>query len=110
LTNKIISDIIKVRNSYKQEGGFVMDAQIVTMSTKGQIALPISMRRALGLETGAKLMAFSSGDAIVLKAVSLPSADELKSALDAAQSWAAENGYSENDINDIIKSARSEKK
>ncbi|MBQ7637766.1 MAG: AbrB/MazE/SpoVT family DNA-binding domain-containing protein [Clostridia bacterium] len=87
-----------------------MEAQIITMSTKGQIALPISMRKALGLETGSKLMAFSSGDAIVLKAISLPSDEEMKAALDETQKWAKENGLNEEDIGDMIRSARAEKK
>ena len=87
-----------------------MNAQIVTMSTKGQVALPVSIRRAMGIETGTKFVAFASGDTILLKMVKLPTADDFRSAMDEAQIWASANGYTESDIDTMIKSARAEKR
>ena len=58
-----------------------MNTQIVTVSSKGQISLPVNIRK-------------------------LPSAEEFEASLDEAQKWAASVGYTENDVNDIIKSTR----
>ena len=84
-----------------------MDAQVLTVSTKGQISLPVEMRRQLSINTGDRLVAYAHGDTIMLK---LPTVDEFDAMLKEAQSWAASVGYKEEDVNDIIKSYRKEKR
>ena len=86
-----------------------MSTQILTVSSKGQISLPVSMRRRLSIDAGDKLAAYTSGDAIVLKVLKLPSTEEFEASLNEAQQWAASVGYTEEDVNDIIKSARKKK-
>ena len=83
-----------------------MDAQVLTVSSKGQISLPISMRKKLSIKSGDKLAIYTSGDVIMLKVLKLPTAEEFKASLDAAQDWAASVGYEESDVNDIIQSVR----
>ena len=87
-----------------------MDAQVLTVSSKGQISLPVAIRKMLSIDTGDKLVAYASGDTIMLKTLKLPSAEEFQSALDEAQNWANQAGYNEGDVEDIIKSVRSRKK
>jgi len=87
-----------------------MDAQVLTVSSKGQIALPVGMRRSLSIETGDKLVAYTSGDVIMLKVLKLPTVEECKAALDEAQQWAASVGYQEEDVNSIIKEVRKRKR
>lgn len=87
-----------------------MNTQILTVSSKGQISLPISIRKLLSIDTGDKLIAYTSGDVIMLKTLKLPTAEEFEASLDEAQKWAASVGYEESDIGDIIKSARKSKK
>lgn len=84
--------------------------QILTVSSKGQISLPVTIRKSLSIETGDKLVAYISGDTIMLKTLKLPSAEEFEASLDEAQKWAASVGYDESDINDIVKSVRKKKK
>ena len=88
-----------------------MKTQILTVSSKGQITLPVSIRKLLSIDTGDKLVAYTSGDVIMLKILKLPSAEEFEASLDEAspdkaQKWAKSVGYSKNDVNDIIKSVR----
>lgn len=83
-----------------------MEAKIVTVSSKGQVALPASIRKKLSLEAGDKLVAYTSGEYILLKALKLPSADEFSEALNEAQAWAREVGYTEDDVESIVKSVR----
>ena len=87
-----------------------MNTQILTVSSKGQISLPVSIRERLSIDTGDKLVAYASGDVIMLKPLKLPSAEEFEATLDEAQKWAATVGYTENDVNDIIKSSRRKKR
>lgn len=87
-----------------------MDTQVLTVSSKGQISLPVNMRKRLSINTGDKLVAYASDDVIMLKAIKLPGAEEFKDALLQAQEWAAKVGYKEDDVNDIIKSVRKHKK
>ena len=87
-----------------------MNAQVLTVSSKGQISLPVSIRKMLSIDTGDKLVAYASGDAIMLKVLKLPAAEEFEAALNEAQAWAASVGYTEEDANDIIKSVRKSKR
>ncbi len=87
-----------------------MDMQVLTVSSKGQIALPVSLRKMLSIDTGDKLVAYTSGDVIMLKVLKLPTAEEFEESLKEAQSWAASAGYQESDVEGIIKSARKKKR
>ena len=75
-----------------------MKMQVLTVSSKGQISLPISIRKMLSIGTGDKLVAYASGDAIMLKTLKLPTAQEFEKSLDEAQKWAASVGYEESDV------------
>ena len=86
-----------------------MSVDVLTVSSKGQIALPAKIRKALSINTGDKLAVFVSDDVIMLKAVKVPTVEEFKTKLDEAAAWAKEVGYKEEDVNDIIKSVRKRK-
>ena len=83
-----------------------MEAQVLTVSSKGQISLPICFRRQMSIDAGDKLVAFASGDTIMLKVLKLPSIEEFEASLSEAQKWAKEVGYTEADVGDLIKSVR----
>ena len=87
-----------------------MNTQVLTVSSKGQISLPVSIRKLLSIDTGDKLVAYASGDVIVLKTLKVPTAEEFKASLDEAQEWAGAVGYQEEDVGDIIKSVRQRKR
>lgn len=87
-----------------------MNIQVLTVSSKGQISLPVAIRKSLAIAVGDKLVAYASGDAIMLKTLKLPTVEEFEASLDEAQKWAASVGYKEEDVNDIIKSVRKSKR
>ena len=87
-----------------------MNTQVLTVSSKGQISLPIAIRKLLSIDAGDKLVAYASGDVIMLKTLKLPTAEEFEASLDEAQKWASSVGYKEEDVNDIIKSVRKSKR
>ena len=87
-----------------------MSMQIVTVSSKGQISLPVNIRKLLSIDTGDKLVVYTFGDVIMLKTLRLPSIEEFAASLDEAQKWATEVGYDESDVDDLVKSVRRKKR
>lgn len=87
-----------------------MNARILTLSSKGQISLPIAIRRNLNIDAGDKLAVYTSGDVVMLKVLRLPTIEEFSETLDEAKEWADSVGYKESDVNDIIKSVRRKKR
>ena len=76
--------------------------QFVTVSSKGQIAIPISYRKALSIKEGSQLVIYSDGENIILKPVELPSEDKLSAALAKAKEYAENEGLTEEDIKKAI--------
>ena len=87
-----------------------MAVDVLSVSSKGQIVLPVEMRKKLDIGTGAKLAAYAMGDIIMLKPIVVPTEEDFKKSLDAAASWAKDAGYIESDVDDIVKSYRKSKK
>jgi len=86
-----------------------MEAQVLTVSSKGQVSIPIGIRKRLSIDSGDKLVAYTSGDVIMLKMIKLPSADEFEKAMEVAEAWARSVGYCETDVDDVIASVRKKK-
>ena len=87
-----------------------MTTQVLTVSSKGQIAIPSAIRQMLSINAGDKLVAYASRDVIMLKALRLPSAEEFEASLEEAQKWASQVGYTESDVNGIVKAVRKRKR
>ena len=83
-----------------------MEAKIITVTTKGQIAIPISIRKELSIENGDRLVAYTFGDMIMLKVLKVPTNEEFLKMMDNAQEWAKSVGYKEEDVDGIIKEVR----
>lgn len=82
----------------------------MTVSSKGQIAIPAKARKEMNISYGDKLAYVVFGDTLIIKPVRMPSEAEFKKSLDEAQEWAASVGLTEDDINDAIKEVRAEKR
>ncbi|MCI9457871.1 MAG: AbrB/MazE/SpoVT family DNA-binding domain-containing protein [Oscillospiraceae bacterium] len=87
-----------------------MNTQVLTVSSKGQISIPAAIRKTLSIDTGDKLVAYTSGDMLMLKVLKLPTAEEFEASLDQAQEWASSVGYEESDVDKIVKSVRQSKR
>ena len=86
-----------------------MNPEIVSVSSKGQIALPIEIRKQLSIKTGDKIILYSDGNAIILKKLVLPDVDLLKKQLVETQTLVKESNLKEEDIEKIIKEYRMKK-
>lgn len=87
-----------------------MNTQILTVSSKGQISLPVNIRKQLSIDAGNKLVAYTSGDVIMLKVLKVPTPEEFEASMKEAQDWAASVGYEEADVDGMIKSVRKSKR
>lgn len=83
-----------------------MNMQIVSVSSKGQIAIPVSYRKELSLNEGSKLAIFSDGENIILKPIALPSEESLLSALADMREYAKNAGLDDDDVKEAIKASR----
>lgn len=85
-------------------------AVIAAMSSRGQIVLPISIRRKLNLGEGSQFLVVTDDENILLKPVKEPSLDEFYSLIEQAQKTAAQLGLTEEEINAEVKAMRAEKR
>ena len=86
-----------------------MNGQIIKVTSKGQIAIPVGIRKELSIESGDSLIAYVYGDTLMLKVLKIPSEEDFRKTMDAAQEWARAKGLNEADVNDFIKAARKER-
>ena len=80
--------------------------EITSMSTKGQIVIPASMRKQLKLGEGSKMIVLQEGGNILLKPIQKPEKDEFKKILRLAAELRSEIDLSEGDIEEAIKAAK----
>ena len=82
--------------------------ELATVTSKGQITIPASIRRKLELKTGSKLLFFEDGENVVIKK------NDTDTALEAIQSalapLASEQGIiTDDDVMALVKEYRSRK-
>jgi len=51
------------------DGGIMVEASTTKVSSKGQVVIPVNVRKAAGLKKGEKIIAIAFGDTVVLKRI-----------------------------------------
>lgn len=67
-----------------------MERQITTVSTKGQLVIPVQMRNLLGIRPGMRVSVALEGDSLVLHLISPQLVDETKGMLAGGPSLSEE--------------------
>ena len=80
--------------------------EITSMSTKGQVVIPASMRKKLKIHGGSKLIVVQDGDNILLKPIEKPKDDEFDKIIQLADQIRKEIDLNEGDVLEAIKSSR----
>ncbi|MDG7040452.1 MAG: AbrB/MazE/SpoVT family DNA-binding domain-containing protein [Nitrososphaerota archaeon] len=52
------------------------EVEITTVSEKGQVVIPQSLRRELGIGAGTKFLVFGKGDTVIMKKLRLPDVEK----------------------------------
>ena len=87
-----------------------MTRQIVSVSSKGQISIPVSYRKELSIKEGSQLAIYSDGENIILKPIEIQSEASLSAALARAREYAKEEGLTEDDLKKAISESRKARK
>ncbi len=82
-----------------------MEASTTKVSSKGQVVIPVSVRKAAGIKEGEELLAIAIDDAIILKKIVDKSFEETMKPI-----WTRVRrmGLTEEDIDAIIQEARAQ--
>ena len=83
--------------------------EVLTVSSKGQVAIPAKIREQLSIAAGDKFTIYATKDAVIMKKITLPTKDEFEAELKNAQGWVDSVGYRQEDVEKIIDVARKEK-
>lgn len=87
-----------------------MDIEIINVSSKGQVVLPLKMRNQLKINSGDKLFIYCNEDSILIKKIKLPSKEEFENGIKENMKIAKESNLTEQDVFDAIKEIRSKEK
>jgi len=79
---------------------------VTALSSRGQVVLPASIRKRLGLTAGTQFVVISDDENILLKPVREPSFEAFGKQLDKSKKWAKHVGMQENDIREAIAASR----
>ena len=82
--------------------------EITSMSTKGQIVLPLRVRNDANLKSGTKFAVMTDGENILLKPIETPKMEVFKSLLKRSRALVKESGIGQKELKTIIKKARNE--
>jgi AbrB family looped-hinge helix DNA binding protein len=76
------------------------------MSSKGQVVIPESVRKRLGLKAGAEFVVIGSGDVVILKAIMPPAMAEFSELIAEARQSARRARLKRSDVKAAVASAR----
>jgi AbrB family looped-hinge helix DNA binding protein len=79
------------------------------MSSKGQVVIPVSIRKQLDLKEGVQFLVLGEEDVVILKVVTPPDRDEFETLLQKARKQAKEAGLKQKDIPAAVVRARGRK-
>lgn len=84
--------------------------EVTSVSSRGQIVIPNSIRAELHLETGDKLVVISDGGNILLKKIEAPAKKDFSKLIEKSRQFAESTGMKQSDVADMLKEVRLEKK
>ena len=80
--------------------------EITSMSSRGQIVIPLDIREHLGLKEGEKFVVVGEDDTVVLKKIAMPSFKNFDKLVQKTRQFAKEKGITAADVEGAIKRAR----
>jgi antitoxin PrlF len=83
---------------------------VTRMSSKGQIVVPLTIRKMLDLKVGELFALIGRGDTIILKKIKVPSDTEFEALMKWGEKFARTQGITRDDVNDAIRQIRAKKK
>ena len=76
------------------------------LSSKGQVVLPLAIRRKLHLSSGAQFAVMGERDTVILKIIASPPLSEIKRLLQKSKQYARQVGLTTSDLKRAIQKVR----
>ena len=76
------------------------------LSSKGQVVLPLAIRRRLHLSSGAQFAVVGEGDTVILKKVVPPPLNEIRRLLQESRQYARQVGLTRSNVRQTIQQVR----
>ncbi len=83
-----------------------MQVEIASVSTKGQVVIPGTIRQRLGIEAGSKLMVLTDGENVLMKPISTPQLETFRKLAEESQLAAKSAGLKPTDVNQVVDEVR----
>ena len=81
---------------------------ITSLSSKGQVVIPNSLRKQLGMTTGVKLIIFTDGSNLLLKPMQAPKIENFQKLIKESRLLAEKKKIKQADVKKFIKQVRNE--
>ena len=81
---------------------------VTTISSKGQVVIPASIRHEMGLLNGSKLMVLTDGDNMLLKPLRKPRLQAFQALMKRSRQYAKEAKLKKSDVAKALKKVRNE--
>lgn len=81
--------------------------EVTSMSSRGQVVIPLDIREQLGLREGEKFVVVGENDTVVLKKISMPSFGNFDKLIEKTRKFAKEQGITPDKLERVIRRVRS---
>jgi antitoxin PrlF len=82
------------------------DINITSMSSRGQVVIPLNLRELMGLKDGEKFAITGKEDTIILKKIQMPSFSNFDKLMKQTQEFAKKKGLKQKDIDEAVQRAK----
>ena len=83
-----------------------MQIEVASVSTKGQVVIPGSIRKSLGITSGSKLVVMTDGENVLMKPIHPPRIESFEALLEESRKSAADAGLTPGDVQEAIQEVR----
>lgn len=80
--------------------------EVTSISTKGQVVIPSTIRDALGLAPGSKLAVITDGTNVLLRPIQPPKLEAFAALLTESRTWARKAGLKRADVAKAVRTVR----
>ncbi len=80
--------------------------EVTKVSSRGQVVIPQSLRRRIGIKSGSKLLVLSDGESVLLKPISSPNIQEFAELIRESRILARERSLKKGDVGKTLKRVR----
>jgi AbrB family looped-hinge helix DNA binding protein len=84
----------------------MVNIDITSMSSRGQVVIPLNLRELMGLKDGEKFAITGKEDTIVLKKIQMPSFNNFDKLMQQTQEFAKSKNLKQKDLDEAVKRAK----